>query len=233
MSSSTNSAAPICQELPINQQITNDLKKEYKNILEKHLDGRIITENNINSWMNNILIDAKNYFTSKYPDYDLFLYVFVCPRNVYFYSKTTSISSSKTDWSDSTTFITNDLYSVIYYFFYKRLELTYELEESENEIIQKGYEIIKKYLKGRKYGNECDNYVRNINNELCDYILSKNENVGGHNLRCYFLNEIFECPIKNKYFFKYLSHGKQIHFKIFQAYDNDSLECCQRIFFFK
>ena len=135
MSFPKNSAAPICQELPINQQITNDLMKEYKNILEKHLDGRIITENNINSWMNNILIDAKNYFTSKYPDYDLFLYVFVCPRNVYFWSHNNNISSSQnTDWSDFTEFITKDLYSVIYYFFYKRLELTYELEESENEI---------------------------------------------------------------------------------------------------
>ena len=231
MSSSTNSAAPINQELPIIQQITNDLKKEYKNILEKHLDGRIVTENKINSWMNNILIDAKNYFTSKYPDYDLFLYVLVCPRNVYFYSNSTSISVSNTDWSDSTAFITNDLFSAIYYFFYKRLELTYELEESENEIIQKGYEILKKYLKGRKYGNKCDNYGKNINKDLCDYIFSKN--VGGHNLRCLCLNEISQCPIQNKYFFKYLSHGKQIHFEIFQAYDNDSLECCQHIFFFK
>ena len=231
MSSLTNSAAPIFQDIPINQQITNDLKKEYKNILEKHLDGRIITENKINSWMNNILIDAKNYFTSKYPDYDLFLYIFVCPRNVYFYSKGYSISLTGIDWCDNTTFITNDLFSSLYFFFYKRLELTYELEESENEIIQKGYEIFKKYLKGRKFGNECDNYGKNINKDLCDYILSKN--ISNHNLRCYFLNEIFECPIQNKYFFKYLSHGKQIHFKIFQAYDNDSLECCQRIFFFK
>ena len=231
MSSSTNSAAPICQELPIKQQITNDLKKEYKNILEKHLDGRIVTENKINSWMNNILIDAKNYFTSKYPDYDLFLYVFVCPRNVYFYSNSTSISLPNTDWSDSTTFKTNDLFSVIYFFFYKRLELTYELEESENEIIKKGYEILKKYLKDRKYGNECDNYGKNITEDLCNYIFSKN--ISNHNLRCYCLNEIFKCPIQNNYFFKYLSHGKQIHFKIFQAYDNDSLECCQHIFFFK
>lgn len=123
MSSATNSAAPLCQELPINQQITNDLMKEYKNILEKHLDGRIITENKINSWMNNILIDAKNYFTSKYPDYDLFLYIFVCPRNVYFWSHNYSISLPNKDWCDFTTFKTNDLYSIIYFFFYKRLEL--------------------------------------------------------------------------------------------------------------
>jgi hypothetical protein len=108
-----------------------------------------------------------------------------------------------TDWSDSTTFKTNDLFSVIYFFFYKRLELTYELEESENEIIQKGYEILKKYLKGRKYGNECDNYGKNINKDLSTFILSKN--ISNHILRCYFLNEIFECPIKNKYFFKYLN----------------------------
>jgi len=231
MSSPTNSAAPICQELPIKQQITNDLKNEYKNILEKHLDGRIITENKINSWMNNILIDAKNYFTLKYPDYDLFLYVFVCPRNVYFYSNSNSISVPNTDLDDITRFITNDLYSSLRFFFYKRLELTYELEESENEIIQKGYEILKKYLKGRKFGNECDNYGENINNDLSTFIFSKN--ISNHNLRCYCLNEIFECSIKNKYFFKYLSHGKQIHSKIFQAYDNDSLECYQHIFFFK
>ena len=84
MSSLIYSAAPICQNLPIYNQITNDLKKEYKNILEKHLDGRIITENKINSWMNNILIEAKSYFTSKYPDYDLFLYITVCQKKFIF-----------------------------------------------------------------------------------------------------------------------------------------------------
>ena len=85
MSSSIYSAAPICQNLPINKQITNDLKKEYKNILEKHLDGRIIKEDKINTWMNNILIEAKSYFTSKYPDYDLFLYIIVCQKKYLFF----------------------------------------------------------------------------------------------------------------------------------------------------
>ena len=71
--------------------MTNDLKEEYKNILEKHLDGRTIKEDKITSWMNNILEDAKEYFVKKYQDYDLFLYVYVCPRTVYFYSYTSSI----------------------------------------------------------------------------------------------------------------------------------------------
>ena len=49
-------------ELPKEKQITNDLKEEYKTILEKHLDGRTLKEDKINSWMNNILSDAKEYF---------------------------------------------------------------------------------------------------------------------------------------------------------------------------
>ena len=115
MSSLIYSAAPICQNLPINKQITNDLKKEYKNILEKHLDGRIIKEDKINTWMNNILIEAKSYFTSKYPDYDLFLNIAVCPKNIYFWSKSYSISLPNIDWCDNAEFTTNDL--VVLYIF--------------------------------------------------------------------------------------------------------------------
>ena len=228
MSSSIYSAAPICQNLPINKQITNDLKKEYKNILEKHLDGRIIKEDKINTWMNNILIEAKNYFTSKYPDYDLFLYITISPKNIYFWSKSYSISLPNIDWCDNAEFITNDLVSGLYFFFYKHYNLNYELEDFENEIIQSGNSILKKYLQDRKFGDECDNYGDNINEDLCNYILSKN-----NQLRCYFFNIIFKCPINNKYFFRYLSHGKQIYSKIIQTYKNDSLECCQFIFFFK
>ena len=57
-------AAPI--GLPINKQINEDLKKEYKIILEKHLKGRVLKEDKINSWMDNILIEAKEYFIKKY-----------------------------------------------------------------------------------------------------------------------------------------------------------------------
>ena len=92
-------AAPI--NIPINKKISNDLKNEYKTILEKHLSGRVIKEDKLNSWIDNIFSDAKEYFIKKYPDYDLFLFCFVCPRNVYFYSDTYSISKIAIDWCDS------------------------------------------------------------------------------------------------------------------------------------
>jgi len=60
--------------MPINQQINKDLQNEYKKILEKHLSGRTIKEDKINSWMDNILSDAKEYFIKNYPNYDLFLF---------------------------------------------------------------------------------------------------------------------------------------------------------------
>ena len=58
-----SSAPPINSEISINKQITNDLKKAFKDILEKYLDERILKEDKINSWMDNILADTKEYFT--------------------------------------------------------------------------------------------------------------------------------------------------------------------------
>ena len=220
-------AAPPSSELPKNKQMTNDLKEEYKNILEKHLDGRTIKEDKITSWMNNILEDAKEYFVKKYQDYDLFLYVYVCPRTVYFYSYTSSISVTNTDWSDSVTFITDSLYSCLYFFFYKHYELKYEIKE-ENEIAKKGNEILRKYLQERKYGKECDKYNQYINNEYSSFVINKVKNP-----RCYLLGEIYENLEGSKYYYNYLSHGKNIISKIIQTYDNDSLTCFFNIFFFK
>jgi hypothetical protein len=49
----------------------------------------------------------------------------------------------------------------------------------------------------------------------------------------FFHTEIYENPIKEKYFFKYLSYGKEINTKIYQAYINESLTSCHYVFFFK
>ena len=46
----------------IKEEIRNDLKKKYKEILIKHLDDRPFKEDKVKLWMNDILMDAKEYF---------------------------------------------------------------------------------------------------------------------------------------------------------------------------
>ena len=218
--------APLA--IPISKQISDDLEEEYKKLLEKHLFGRIIKEDKINSWMDNILADAKEYFIKKYPNYDLFLFVFICPSNLYFRSNNHSICIKGKDWSNVVSLQTDDLYGCIYFFFYQKYKFDYQIESYENEIIQKGGDLLKKYLEDRKYGKELENYLKYINEEYSDFIFSKNKY-----LRCFLLSHVYQIPIPGKYYFKYLSHGKNIYSKFVQTYENDSFNCCHYLFFFK
>ena len=223
--------APTVQvkDIPIKEKINDDLKNVYKDILIKHLDERTLKEDKINYWMNNILTDAKQYFINKYPKYDLFLYIYICPRDVYFRSYNSSISLIDSDWNNSVDLQTPNLYSVLYFFYYLHFDLKYSLDEFENEIILKGNEILGKYLDERKYNHDkVTNYNKNINDEHLNFIVKKD-----NSLKCFCLNEIYQNPIKSKYYFKYLSYGKDIYSKLYQTYVNDSLTCCHILFFFK
>ena len=212
----------------IKEQINKDLEKAYKEILIKHLDDRAIKEEKINFWMNNILIEAKEYFIKKYPNYNIFLDVYIYPRNVYFRSNATSISLPSSDWVNSVNFQTDYLFSILYFFYYKNTSLDYNLEEFENEIIQTGNSLLQKFLDERKYNyDKILKYNENINNEHIEFILKKEDR-----LRCFCLNEIYQNPIQSKYFYKYISYGKEIYSKIFQTYVNDSLISFHILFFF-
>ena len=213
----------------IKEEIRNDLNKKYKEILIKHLDDRPFKEDKVKLWMNDILMDAKEYFIKKYPNYDLFLYNYICARNVYFRSNYTSISLVDSDCCDITEFKSDTLYSILYFLCYKKTNLSYSIEENEAEIIQKGNEILGKFLDERKYDyDKALNYINNINQEYTDFILTKEKYC-----RCFFISEIYQKPIQNKYFFKYISHGKSICSKIFQTYVSDYLISCHNLFFFK
>ena len=212
--------------------IREDLKKAYKDILSKYLDEREYKENKIKSWIDNILSEAKDYFIKKYPNYDIFLHVFVATRNTYFRSNYNVIYSEKTDDDSSTSFLTDQLYSCIYFFFFQKKDLTFTLEDCESEIMQKGNDIMIKHLEERKYNyDKIQEYNKNINNEHIDFILEKIEN--NQAFKCYCLNEIFQVPIKGKYVYKSLCYGKNIYSKISQSYANDSLICFHHLFFFK
>ena len=112
--------------------------------------------------------------------------------------------------------------------FYKNCNLNYYIEKYEDEIIEKGNDIIEKYLGNRKFSQE--NAEKNniiINREHINFILEKEKL-----LRCFMVNKIFRKPISGKYFFKYLSVGKRICSKIFQTYSNENLKCIHFAFFF-
>ena len=69
-------------------------------------------------------------------------------------------------------------------------------------------------------------YNKIINDEHVKFIIKK-----GDNLRCFVLNEIYQNPIKDKFY--YLSYGKEIYLRLFQTYTNDSLTSYHIVFFFK
>ena len=212
----------------LRDKILEDLKKEYKKILINNLDEREYKDDKIKTWVNNILIEAKNYFIKKYDGYDIFLFCLVSEKGVNFRQITNSVGINNSDSAYFVDFETNTLYVVLNFFFFKHYTLDYSLEEIECDIIRKGNEILSKYLEDRKYVLEkITNYNSVINNEHINYILEK-----VNKLRCFTLNRIFQNPIK-RYYYNYLIHGKEIYSKIFQTYSNDSLTCCHEVFFFK
>ena len=224
-----NAPSPANSNILKKEEIYNDLDKTFKEILIKHLDERAIKEDKIYSWMNNILTEAKEYFIKKYPDYDLFLYNYICSRNVYFNSNQTGISIIESDGIMNVCIQTDNLYSILYYFFYKCDNLDYSLDNIENEIIKKGNVLLSKYLNERKYiYDKVAEYNKSINDEHVNFIFQK-ENY----LRCFVLNEIYQNPIKGNFYFKYLSYGKEIYLRLFQTYTNDSLTSYHIVFFFK
>ena len=149
--------------------------------------------------------------------------------NFYFSANQYTICLPKTEGADCSSYKTDDLYCQIYYFFFKHCNLDYTLKNIESLILQKGNELMLKYLEDRKYNADKNNdYINNINKDHMYYIVEKN-----NKLKCSANTKIIQTPIKGKSYFDYLSHGKDIYRVIFQSYQNDSLICTHDLFFFK
>ena len=213
----------------IREQIKLDLIQKYKEILKTHLEGRVLKDDKIKSWLNNILIDAKEYFIKKYPSYDLFLFTHICPNAMSYRSNANGIIAIETDAHDVAIYKNDDFYSILRFVFFKHYNLDYNIDQYEDEIIQKGEEILKKYLEDRKFIVEnADKNNLTINDECMNFILDKEKYI-----RVFTINKIYKKPINDKYYFKYLCHGKDVFSKIIQTYENDNLACVHFTFFFK
>ena len=213
----------------LKDQIKEDLIQKYKEILKIHLDGRAFKEDKVKFWLNNILTDAKEYFIKKYPNYDIFLFTQICDGQIYYRSNSNAILVTKTDAHDFADYKSDDFYCILRFAFMKHYNLDYNIEEYEDAIIQKGDEILRKYLEDRKFihENADDNNIR-INDEYVNFILEKEKY-----LRVFVISKIYKKPVPGKYYFKYLCHGKDIYTKIIQTYDNENLECVHFLFFLK
>ena len=214
---------------PDKNQIVSDVRSKYEEILKLHLEGRIFKEDLIKSWLDNILNDAKDYFINKYPDYDIFLFTQLIPKSITYRSNSSKIAVDKTDEESFAEYSADTFYCILRFFFFKHFDLNYNIEQSEDEVVRKGDEIIRKFLEGREYTPENANkYNRDITYEYANFIAKKIKNP-----RMLTINKIYKKPIDGKYFYKYLCHGKNIYSKIIQTYENEYLQCVLFAFFFK
>ena len=135
----------------------------------------------------------------------------------------------KTDEESFAEYAADTFYCILRFFFFKHFDLNYNIEQSEDEVVRKGDEIIRKFLEGREYTPENANkYNRDITYEYANFIAKKIKNP-----RMLTINKIYKKPIDGKYFYKYLCHGKNIYSKIIQTYESEYLQCVLFAFFFK
>ena len=104
-------------ETSMKDEITNDLKKEFKKIIDNHLDGRTYKDDKIKIWVNNIITEAKEYFIKKYPSYDLFLFCLVSEKGVYYRQNSTYAAVIKSNDDNFADLETDYLYVTLRFFF--------------------------------------------------------------------------------------------------------------------
>jgi hypothetical protein len=208
--------------------IFNDLKEKYAEILFKYLDEREFKEDKVIVWIDNILKDAQEYFIKNFQNYDLFLFCSVCDNDLIYRTNHFSIYLNESDDYGLVELETGKLYGILYFFFYKHNEFSYDILKYESLIINKGNKILLDKLNDQKYDFEKANDLNKIiNKEHSDYILTLENNA-----KVYLLYEIYENPVSN-YIFKFISYGKDIHSKIIQTFCNEYLTCNHYVFFFK
>ena len=98
------------------EQIKLDLINKYREILKIHLEGRTFKVDKIKSWLNNILIDAKEYFIQKYQNYDLFLFTQMRPQTLVYRSNSSGILYNITDSYYFVDYENADFYCVLSFF---------------------------------------------------------------------------------------------------------------------
>ena len=205
--------------------IFKDLSEKGKEILSKHLDGRIYKESKIYEWINLILNDSENYFKNKYPLYNIFVYCAIFSNNTSFYSNYTSICVSSSESATISIFKSDQLYSCLYFFYFKNFNSDPCLS-LEPKILFSGNKLLCDIFDERKYNEKTSNYCKRLNDEHITNILNIDRS-----RRYFFLTLAFKKPlIEFSYNYRYIyPHSLK---EIIQTFFTSDTEILHFIFMF-
>lgn len=184
-------------------KIKDDLIQKGKEILKIHLDGRSYKEPKVNDWILNIINDFEQYFYQKYSSYHLFTFCFVCSKNTQYYSDSLSILLVDEEDSNCSVFNSNDLHSVLRFFFFTNFTSN-PCPLLEPKVISTGNKLLYEIFDERKYGEIMIECCKKLNGGVNKIILELDRR-----RRCLNTTLAFKKPFKD---FSY-------NFKIKSSYD--------------
>jgi hypothetical protein len=193
----------IKEEKSLKEKIIDDLIKKGKEILKIHLDGRSYKEPKVNDWIQMILEEFEQYFYQKYSSYNLFLFCTVFSKNTLYYTDEKAILTIGKEGQDSAVFNTDDLHSVLYFFFFNNFT-SKPCPLLEPRVISYGNKLLYEIFDERKYGKFLSDCCKKLNTETNKYILGLDKS-----RNCLNMTFAFKKPLKD---FSY-------NFKVKQSYD--------------
>ena len=155
------------------------------------MDGRGYKEEKVNEWIKLINEDFEKYFYKKYPEFNLFVFCLVCSKNTLYYCADKSILLKDEEAQDSSTFSTDDLHSVLYFFGFKNFTSTANAF-LEPRIISLGNKLLYEIFDERKFGKSLTDCCVRINEELNNSILEVDRR-----RRCLNITFAFKKPLKD------------------------------------
>jgi len=196
----------------------NDIKKECQIILEKYFEKREYDKEKVEKWKNYSLKDIYDYLEKKYNDFGFIIAIIVKKKGN---SRTDSriICRNNTDDFICVNVVSETMFCEIRVYFYKlhnsKISL---LDFIEENIILEMNSILTKNLEKKNYTYEsAKESVKNIVNELNDYLLKKSVKRRPYSSNiCY----ILEKPMEFIFNYKII---RLKYIPLITSYSNDSL----------
>ena len=115
----------------------------------------------------------------------------VCSKNTFYYDNHTYICIVNKEFLDVAVFNSDDLHSVLYFFFFQNFSSNPN-PGLEPKIISFGNKCLYEIFDERKYGKNLTDCCKNLNNKIVDNILESDKS-----RKCLTITFAFKKPVKN------------------------------------